>query len=181
MRNVLFIWDGFVIRGHVKTYFDQWNVGKGLWTGSPKAVPTMLSFTVTIKIQGWTKSVNYKVDDHFDVWGIWYSRWSSHCMGNDMQLDEMVCSAVFVLYKHERHRNKICLYNGKAYENSFKPSSGWLWWFLKRHYITNKWKFSEILSVPTREMDRFWEMCMDCGQRATCVWGFWGYYYSFLQ
>jgi hypothetical protein len=108
------------------------------------------------------------------VWGIWYLRWSSHCVGNDMQLDEMVCSAVFVLYKHERHRNKICLYNVKVYENSFKPSIGWLWWFLKRHYITNKWKFSEILSVPTREMDRFWEMCMDCGQRATCMWGFGG-------
>jgi hypothetical protein len=52
---------------------------------------------------------------------------ATHCVGNDLQLDGMVCSAVFVLCKHKRHRNKICLYNGKAYEYSFKVSVGWPW------------------------------------------------------
>jgi len=105
MSNVVFTWNGFFIRGNVKMYdIDQWNVGKGLWTGIQKAVSKMLSFTVTIKMQGWTKSVTHKDDDLFDVWGPWYSRCSSHYVGNDVQVDEMICSAVFVLYKRKRHR-----------------------------------------------------------------------------
>lgn len=117
------------------------------------------------------KSVTFQVGDHF---GAWCPRCScsSHRVGNDMTLDEVVCTSVFMLYERKRYRDKICFYNGNTYQNSFKASVGWLWWFLKWRCITKRRKLSEVLSAPTKEIEPFQEKVLDCGQRAAPLSGF---------
>jgi len=53
-------------RGHVKLYsFNQWNIGKGLWTRNQVTVLQMISTTVTMRTHGSIKLITHAINVQF--------------------------------------------------------------------------------------------------------------------
>jgi hypothetical protein len=105
---------------------NWWNISKGLWARTQRAVFQIESSSFTMKSQGWTKSVAHKTDDYFGLWHLRCSCVSSSSTGWNceygsastlwVQCPEMIENAITLhnnatAYLADTVKNVVWLYN----------------------------------------------------------------------